>query len=681
MDWPAYSPDLNPIEYVWDMLGRRIAARQPPPICLRELRRALLDEWYNITQDQIDNLILSMLRCCSSYPAICADMLISALTCIGFTWKSSPACTEMEMVMMDWLGKALQLPEEFLFESNGPGGGVIQGTASEATLVALLAARSRTLVLTKEAKLENLVAYASDQSHSSVERAALLGAVEIRLLPADEQLSLRGDTLEKAIQEDIAKGKIPFIVIATLGTTNTCAFDNLLEIGRICKREKIWLHVDAAYAGSSFICPEFRPFLDGIEYADSFNFNPHKWLLVNFDCSAMWVKNRMEITEAFSVNPTYLKHDKEGQIPDYRHWQIPLGRRFRSLKLWFVLRMYGIEGLRKHIRAQVRLAKEFEKYVETDNKFEIVTPVHLGLVCFRRKMKKSAAEAHRMLSNTYGEAAISKRTCREWFQRFKNGDFEVEDQHSGGREKVFEDAELEALLDQDSCPTQQELPGSFGVTQQAISKRLKLLARQRPEGFLHRIATGDEKWVRYDNPKRRKSWGSPGHASTSTAEPNIHGSKVMLSIGWDQLGVVYYELLKPTETITGDRYRTQLMRLSRALKDKRPQYNERHDKVILQHDNARPHVAKVVKTYLETLKWEVLPHPLYSPDLAPSDYHLFRSMAHGLADQHFRSYEEVKNWIDSWIASKDNQFFQFGIRTLPERWEKVVASDGQYFES
>ena len=155
----------------------------------------------------------------------------------------------------------------------------------------------------------------------------------------------------------------------------------------------------------------------------------------------------------------------------------------------------------------------------------------------------------------------------------------------------------------------------------------------------------------------------------------------MLCIWWDQLGVVYYELLKPTETITGDRYRKQLMRLSRALKDKRPQYNDRHDKVILQHDNARPHVAKPVKTYLETLKWEVLPHPPYSPDIAPSDYHLFRSMTHGLADQHFRSYEEVKNWIDSWIVSKDDQFFRRGIRMLPERWEKVVASDGQYFES
>ncbi|GFX33518.1 mariner Mos1 transposase [Trichonephila clavipes] len=262
------------------------------------------------------------------------------------------------------------------------------------------------------------------------------------------------------------------------------------------------------------------------------------------------------------------------------------------------------------------------------------------IFCFN--MKKSAAEAHRMLSNT-----------------------NVEDQHGGGRAKVFEDAELEALLDQDSCQTQQELSGSLGVTQQAISKRLKLLARQRRKGFLHRIVTGEEKGVRYDNSKRRKSWGYPGHASTSTAKLNIHGSKVLLSIWWDQLGVVYYELLKPTETITGDRYRTQLMRSSRALKDKRPQYNERHDKVILQHDNARPHVA-IVKTYLKTLKREVLPQPLYSPDLASSDYRLFRSMAHGLSDQHFRSYEKVKNWIDSWIASKVNQFFNAGFVRCPK---------------
>lgn len=154
----------------------------------------------------------------------------------------------------------------------------------------------------------------------------------------------------------------------------------------------------------------------------------------------------------------------------------------------------------------------------------------------------------------------------------------------------------------------------------------------------------------------------------------------MLCIWWDQLGVVYYELLNPSETITGALYRTQLMRLSRALKEKRPQYYSRHEKIILLHDNARPHVAAPVKKYLETLDWEVLPHPLYSPDIAPSDYHLFRSMAHALTAQRFTSYEDTKNWVDSWIASKDKEFFRRGIRMLPERWEKVVASDGQYFK-
>ena len=191
--------------------------------------------------------------------------------------------------------------------------------------------------------------------------------------------------------------------------------------------------------------------------------------------------------------------------------------------------------------------------------------------------------------------------------------------------------------------------------------------------------TGDEKWIHYDNPKRRKSWVKPGQAVASTPKRNIHGSKLLLCIWWDQLGVVYYELLQPNQTITGDLYRRQLMRLSRALKEKRPQYNKRHDKVILQYDNARPHIASAVKTYLETLKWEVLPHPPYSPDIAPSDYHLFRSMTHGLAEQHFTSYEDTKKWVDSWIASKDVSFFRRGIQMLPERWEKVVASDGQYF--
>ncbi|KAG5323487.1 MOS1T transposase, partial [Pseudoatta argentina] len=297
--------------------------------------------------------------------------------------------------------------------------------------------------------------------------------------------------------------------------------------------------------------------------------------------------------------------------------------------------------------------------------------------------KKSAAEAHRILVQTYDDNALSDTTCRDWFRRFKNNDFELEDKERSGTPKKFEDEELEQLLDEDSSQTLSELGKILQVDESTVSKRLKglgmiqkqghwvsyelkprdverrfgtcelLLQWQKRKGFLHRIVTGDEKWIHSDNPKRRKSWGKPGHASTSSAKPNIHGSKLL---------------------------RLQLMLLSRALKEKRPLYAQRHDKGILLHDNARPHVAKPVKTYLETLKWEVLPPPLYSPDIAPSDFHLFRSMAHGLADRRFHSYEEAQKWIDSWIASKDMSFFRRGIHVLPERWEKVVSSDGQYFK-
>ncbi|XP_021961790.1 aromatic-L-amino-acid decarboxylase [Folsomia candida] len=333
----------------------------------------------------------------NSYPALVADMLSSAIGCVGFTWIASPSCTELEIVMMDWLGKMVHLPDKFLtVESRGVGGGMIQGTASEANLLTLLTARTRMVKYCKNNRkpgydettiLGRLVAYASDQAHSSVERAGLLAGVKMNLIKTDDILEMRGDALKFAIRRDKAKGLIPFYVVATLGSTNTCAFDKLSEIGEVCAEEGVWLHVDAAYAGSAFICEEFRHLMNGVEFADSFNFNPHKWLLVNFDCSALWIANSKEIVDSFNVDPPCLRHASNGLIQDFRHREIPFGRRFRSLKLWFVMRIYGLKGLQEHIRGQTKLAHEFEKLVEKDARFELVAPVVMGLVCFRMKDK------------------------------------------------------------------------------------------------------------------------------------------------------------------------------------------------------------------------------------------------------------------------------------------------------
>lgn len=325
-------------------------------------------------------------------------------------------------------------------------------------------------------------------------------------------------------------------------------------------------------------------------------------------------------------------------------------------------------------------------------------------------LKKSAAESHRLLVEAYGEHAFSDSMCRRWFRQFEDGIFDVDDAEREGRPKKFNDEQLEELLDEDPCQTQAELAAVLNVDRSTVEKRLQgmgliqkqgnwvphelterqeenrkticemLLQRQSRKGFLHRIVTGDEKWIHYDNPKRKKAWVKPGEPGPSQPKRDIHSDKVMLCIWWDMKGVIYHELLKPSETITGDVYRRQLMRLKRAIEEKRPEWDNRHDKIILLHDNARPHIAQPVKNYLKRLKWEVLHHPPYSPDIAPSDYYLFRSMQSALSGERFHSFESIQIWLNNWIASKDEQFFRDGIRKLPERWANVVASDGAYFQ-
>lgn len=326
----------------------------------------------------------------SSGPSVLGDLLSSGLGVQGMLWATSPACTELETRVMDWLADMLQLPEKF--RSTATGGGVIQDTASSAALTAVLAARERkTGYQTNENGCSgNLVAYVSSQTHSSVEKAvkiAGIGKNNMRLVDVDENLAMRSDLLESTIQNDIKKGLIPFFVCGTVGSTSTNAIDPLPEIGEICRKYNLWLHIDAAMSGTAAICPEYRFILNGVELADSFSFNPHKWMFTNFDCNCFFVADRSVLIKTLSILPEYLKNQatESGAVFDYRDWHIQLGRRFRSLKLWFVIRHYGTEGLRYHIGEHIRLAQEFANWVRQSDDFELVTPAPLNLICFTHK--------------------------------------------------------------------------------------------------------------------------------------------------------------------------------------------------------------------------------------------------------------------------------------------------------
>ena len=332
----------------------------------------------------------------ASGPSILGDLLSSGLGVQGMLWATSPACTELETHVLDWLVDLLGLPRRF--RSSAAGGGVIQDSASSSTLTALIAARERAsrgaanrhgVGLGPEgAAGPRLTVYTSRHAHSSIEKGvkiAGLGSDNLRLVDADGRHAMRADALEAAIAADRAAGARPAMVCATVGTTSSGAVDPLRAIGAVCRREGVWLHVDAAHAGSATVCPEQRGLIDGLELADSYTFNPHKWLLTNFDCSCFWVADRAALIEALSVLPEYLRNQatESGAVIDYRDWQVPLGRRFRALKLWFVIRHYGAEGLRAHVRHCVALADWFARQVDASAEFGLAAPVSAGLVCFR----------------------------------------------------------------------------------------------------------------------------------------------------------------------------------------------------------------------------------------------------------------------------------------------------------
>ncbi len=326
----------------------------------------------------------------TSFPSILGDLISSGLGVQGMIWATSPAATELETRVLDWLAGMMGMPEKF--RSTSTGGGVIQDTASTSALTAVIAARERATNFesNKKGVQQKLIAYISTQTHSSLEKAikmAGIGTDNLRMIEVDEKFAMRPDLLEQQIQQDKKAGLKPFFICGALGTTSSNAMDPLDKIGEIAKNENCWFHIDAAMSGTAMICPEFRYLMKGVESADSFTFNPHKWMFTNFDCDVFWVGNRNELINTFSILPEYLKNKatESGAVFDYRDWHIQLGRRFRSLKLWFVIRHYGVDGLQFHIRKHVQLTDEFAKWVENSAEFELFVQPPLNLVCFRLK--------------------------------------------------------------------------------------------------------------------------------------------------------------------------------------------------------------------------------------------------------------------------------------------------------
>ncbi len=318
----------------------------------------------------------------NSPPSVLAEMLTATLGAQCMLWETSPAATELEVRVLEWLREMIGLPEGFV--------GSIQDTASSATLCAILTARERATGGRANdrglAEGDALVVYCSEETHSSIEKGvkiAGLGRRSLRRIPVDDDFAMDPAALERAIESDAAAGRRPLMVVATLGTTSAGAFDPLRPIAEICRRRGLWLHVDAAWAGSALLLPETRWMIEGIEDVDSFVFNPHKWLFTNLDCSAYYVRDPEALVSTFRIEPPYLRTRHGPEVVNFRDWGIPLGRRFRALKLWFVIRSYGVEGLRKLIGDHISWARALAQEVAAEPDFEIVAPARLAMFCFR----------------------------------------------------------------------------------------------------------------------------------------------------------------------------------------------------------------------------------------------------------------------------------------------------------
>lgn len=358
---------------------------------IKDLEQAILP---NLVHWQSPNFF-AYFPCSASMPGIAAELVSSVLNINGMLWSTSPACTELEMRMLDWCAELFELPKHFRFDTpNSIGGGCIQSTASEGVLASLLSARRSQ---TKRGKdRSRITLYTSTQAHSSVVKAAMVAGLadtpqddsRVRLIGTDSSLRMDADQLDAAIRRDLENGLVPALVVASVGTTATGAIDPVEKIGSLLDsfaEDRPKLHVDAAWAGAACVCPEHRSILSGIEHADMLCINPHKWLLTNFDCDLYWVRDRSALVDSMSITPEYLRNDasESGAVIDYRDWHVPLGRKMRALKLWFVIRHFGASGLRAHIRHHIELAEKFESWIIDHPLLELAIDRSLALICFR----------------------------------------------------------------------------------------------------------------------------------------------------------------------------------------------------------------------------------------------------------------------------------------------------------
>ena len=385
----------------------------------------------------------------NSPASVLGEFLTAGIGAQCMIWQTSPAAAELEEVVIDWLRQMTGLPEGF--------SGVIQDTASTATLCALLSTRERaTGFESNDAGLQTpLTVYASEEAHSSVDKGVKIagfGIKNFRRIPTDGRFAVIPEKLEEAMTKDRDAGFVPACVVATVGTTSSGAIDPLRAVGEICRKQGVWFHVDAAWAGTAALLPEKRWILDGVELADSFVFNPHKWMATNFDCSAYFVKDPATLVRTFEIHPEYLKTGVDAKVKNYRDWGIQLGRRFRALKLWFVIRSYGVEGLQAMVREHLRLAALVKDWVEGDGRFELLAPVDLGLVCFRLvdgREESGLDEINRRLLervNASGRVFLTHTTLRgKFIIRLVVGQRTTEERHVRGAWDIISAAAGEVL--------------------------------------------------------------------------------------------------------------------------------------------------------------------------------------------------------------------------------------------